>query len=292
VTTAETAPQKEKKAGDLALNKLAAGAGAAATSAVLGSFFGDMGTVTGAAVGSVFSAIVTAAYQHSLDKTRDTVKAKIKLPGGRTVAVEGKTEVPAPPVAPGGETGQARVYVTPGDRPTEVMSAVPATAAAPAGPPRSRRRLLLVTGFAVIVFVGGMLAITGIELVKGSRIGNTSASTSTQRGGTSLGTVLGGSGAASTQSSNEESTTSAEETEDPSDEESSPATASDNKDSGPTTERATPFGSDADEPAPTTSRSPRATPTPTPTPDADSDTGGGADANAQSGGGADTPAQQ
>ena len=46
-----------------------------------------MGTVSGAALGSVFSAVVTWLYQHSLDKTRDTVKARIKLPGGGTVKV-------------------------------------------------------------------------------------------------------------------------------------------------------------------------------------------------------------
>ena len=89
-----TAQEQKKK--DLTVNKLVAGAGAAATSAVLGSFFGAMGTVTGAALGSVFSAIVTALYQHSLDKTRDTVKARIKLPGGGTVKVASTTEVPAP----------------------------------------------------------------------------------------------------------------------------------------------------------------------------------------------------
>ena len=94
--TSVVATAQEQKKKDLTVNKLVAGAGAAATSAVLGSFFGAMGTVGGAALGSVFSAIVTAAYQHSLDKTRDTVKARIKLPGGGTVKVASTTEVPAP----------------------------------------------------------------------------------------------------------------------------------------------------------------------------------------------------
>ena len=58
-----------------------------------------MGTVGGAALGSVFSAVVTWLYQHSLDKTRDTVKARVKLPGGRTVKVASTTEVPAPRAA-------------------------------------------------------------------------------------------------------------------------------------------------------------------------------------------------
>src|SRR5215212_2270215 len=89
------------------------GAGAAATSAVVGSFYGAAGTVLGAALGSVVSMIATTLYQHSLDRTRDTVKARIKLPSGRTVDVAGKVEVPAPRVAAAGETGRARVYVTP-----------------------------------------------------------------------------------------------------------------------------------------------------------------------------------
>ena len=132
--TGATAVAEPRK--DLTVTKVVAGAGAAATSAVLGSFFGAMGTVTGAAVGAVFSSVVTEVMQRSLDKTRDTVKARIKLPGGRSVDVAGKTEVPAPPVAAGGETGTARVYVTPGDRPTEVMAAVPAREP-PRGPPRA-----------------------------------------------------------------------------------------------------------------------------------------------------------
>ena len=74
---------------DLTVNKVIAGAGAAATSAVAGSFFGAAGTVLGAALGSVVSIIATTIYQHSLDRTRDTVKARIKLPGGRTVDVAG-----------------------------------------------------------------------------------------------------------------------------------------------------------------------------------------------------------
>ena len=63
---------------DLTINKVIAGAGAAATSAVLGSFFGAMGTVTGAAVGSIASTMVTAFYEHSLNRTKDTVAARLR----------------------------------------------------------------------------------------------------------------------------------------------------------------------------------------------------------------------
>ena len=153
---------------DLTVNKVIAGAGAAATSAVAGSFFGAAGTVLGAALGSVVSIIATTIYQHSLDRTRDTVKARIKLPGGRTVDVAGKVEVPAPRVAAADETGQARVYVTPTgltDQPTAVPSAV-----SPASPPRPRRRWMVRTALTVGVFLIALLAVTGVELVKGSTL--------------------------------------------------------------------------------------------------------------------------
>ena len=165
---------------DLTVNKVIAGAGAAATSAVAGSFFGAAGTVLGAALGSVVSMIATTIYQHSLDRTRDTVKARIKLPGGRTVDVAGgKVEVPAPRVAAAGQTGRARVYVTPTgltDQPTAVLSAV-----SPASPPRPRRRWVVRTALTVGVFLIGLLAVTGVELLKGSTLARGETGTSVGR---------------------------------------------------------------------------------------------------------------
>jgi septal ring-binding cell division protein DamX len=231
--------------------------------------------------------------EKSLDKTRDTVKARVKLPSGRTVDVVGKAEVPVPPTAPGGETGSARVIVTPGDRPTELMPAATvagpaATQAVPAtgtGSPRSRRRLLVMTGFTVVIFALGMLAITGLELVKGSPL-NTSASTAQRPGGTSLGSVLGSDpGAAATETTEETTTESETETEEPSEEEQSSTESTSEEDAEQTDERRS-----GDEEEPTPTRSPRVTPTPTPESGSGSgsDTGGGGAApNAQSGGGAD-----
>jgi hypothetical protein len=164
---------------DLTFNKVIAGAGAAATSAVVGSFFGAAGTVLGAALGSVVSMIATAIYQHSLDRTRDTVKARIKLPGGRTVDVAGTVEVPAPRVAAAGETGRARVYVTPTgltDQPTAVLSAV-----SPASPARPPRRWVVRTALTVGVFLIGLLAVTGVELLKGSTLARGETGTSVGR---------------------------------------------------------------------------------------------------------------
>jgi cytoskeletal protein RodZ len=123
--------------------------------------------------------IATTIYQHSLDRTRDTVKARIKLPGGRTVDVAGKVEVPAPRVAAAGETGRARVYVMPtgsADQPTAVLSAV-----SPASPARPRRRWLVRTALTVGVFLIGLLAVTGVELLKGSTLARGETGTSVGR---------------------------------------------------------------------------------------------------------------
>lgn len=282
--TTAVATTAEKKAKDLTVNKLIAGAGAAATSAVLGSFFGALGTVGGAALGSVFSAVVTSLYQHSLDKTRDTVKARVKLPGGGTVKVTSTTEVPAP--RGGTEQSSTRVFVTPGDQPTEVISAVPAV---DPGPPKSRRRLLVMTGFTVVVFAIGMLAITGIELVKGSPLNTSSSSSTSQRsGGTSLGTVLGGSG--STETSTEAPT---EETEpaEPSSEPTSEEEPTDGAGADSSAEPRTGFGAGEEEP---TAESAESTPTPTPTRTPRTDTGNQSDGGAaeQQGGGAAEQANQ
>ena len=126
---------------DLTVNKLVAGAGAAATSAVLGSFFGAMGTVGGAALGSVFSAIVTAGST----STRSTRPATPSRPASSCPAAAPSRSRARPRCPRRGGTDQAstRVFVTPGDQPTEVLSAVPAVVAEPAvdaGPPKSRRR--------------------------------------------------------------------------------------------------------------------------------------------------------
>ena len=289
--TAVTATSGRK--GDLTVSKILGASGAAAASAVAGSFFGAMGTVSGAAAGAVFSSVVTEMVQRSYDRTRDTVKARIKLPGGRTVDVEGKTDTPAPVVARGGEVGTARVTVTPGDAPTELIPAVAprggdrtAVLGAPGQPaprrPRSRRRLLVMTGFTAVVFALAMLAITGLELVKGSPLNASRSTTAEAPRGTSLGSVLGG-GAAATESSEtsktsepsdeDGATTSARRSKAPAeDDDSGDATSSADADQ-PSAER-TRGGEDA--PAPTASRSPRVAPTPT----AEPGSGGGGSSSA------------
>ncbi len=125
-------------AADLSLNKLLAGAGAAVTSAVIGSFFGVAGTVAGAAIGSVASTIATSLYERSLNTTRDRIRARLNAGGG--VDVEERPEPPAPK-------------------------------------PWARW-----VGVTAMVFLLGMLVVTGVEFAKGSSIAGTP--------GTSVGRVF------------------------------------------------------------------------------------------------------
>ena len=122
---------------DLSVNKVLAGAGAAVTSAVIGSFFGVAGTVVGAAIGSVASTIATSLYERSLNTTRDRIRARLNAGG---VDVEERPEPPAPK-------------------------------------PWARW-----AGVTAMVFLLGMLVVTGVEFAKGSSIAGTP--------GTSVGGVL------------------------------------------------------------------------------------------------------
>jgi hypothetical protein len=124
-------------AADLSVNKLLAGAGAAVTSAVIGSFFGVAGTVVGAAIGSVASTIATSLYERSLNTTSDRIRARLNAGG---VDVEERPEPPAPK-------------------------------------PWARW-----AGVTAMVFLLGMLVVTGVEFAKGSSIAGTP--------GTSVGGVL------------------------------------------------------------------------------------------------------
>lgn len=153
---------------DLTVNKVLAGAGAAATSAVLGSAFGAAGTVAGAALGSVASTVATTVYQRSLDHTRDRLTARIRPTGRRSADVAGAptdVTVPIPRIAPGNGTDRTR-----------------------ARPPRApRRRWGRWIGATALVFALGLLAVTGVEWAKGSTL-------TARESGTSVGRVLSSGG--------------------------------------------------------------------------------------------------
>lgn len=57
-------------------SKVVAGGLAAATSAVLGSYFGIFGTVGGAAAGSVVTALSSEIYQRSIERTTERLRSR------------------------------------------------------------------------------------------------------------------------------------------------------------------------------------------------------------------------
>lgn len=133
---------------DLSLNKILAGSGAAVTSAVIGSFFGVAGTIVGAALGSAASTVAAALYERSLERTRATIL--LRLHAGS----EGSGE-------PGGSADDGGDETDPGDE----------TAGAPPHRPTPHlRRWVGLAGGTVLVFLLGMLAVTGVEWVKGSTV--------------------------------------------------------------------------------------------------------------------------
>ena len=101
-STATVDDEKDEKSSDgrISATQLLAGAGAAATSSVIGGQLGVAGTVVGAGVASIVTALAVTLYGRSLDKGKEkiqevgsklapAVKAKIaKNPNGKTAAVD------------------------------------------------------------------------------------------------------------------------------------------------------------------------------------------------------------
>jgi hypothetical protein len=172
-TTATSATVEEKKP-DLTVNKIIAGAGAAATTAVFGSFFGATGTVAGAALGSVVTTLGTTLYQRSLDRTKETVLARVKIPG-RSDGV-----VVAEPVDPLATIPMQR-RADEGAGPTMLQPALGDEAPEKTRPWYTRKRLLVAVASTVAAFAVGLLVITGVEWVKGSPISGGTSGTSVSR---------------------------------------------------------------------------------------------------------------
>jgi hypothetical protein len=174
LTVISPAQPAESNTPGLTINKVLAGAGAAATSAVLGSFFGAAGTVTGAALGSMVVTLATAVYNHSLDRTRDTVTARIKHSGGPRMERTGRAEVAAPRGTPERKTGPTRDLIPPTEPPTPAA--------------RPKQRIGVLAAATVLLFALGMGVVTGIELIKGSTL-------TRGQNGTSIGQLISGNGA-------------------------------------------------------------------------------------------------
>ncbi len=133
------------------ISQVLAGALAAVTAALLGSTMGVAGTVVGAGLASVVSTVGGALYLRSIQRTKQsvqTVRAKVVgRSGGATVLVTNEdTE----------DTGE-----TPEVEPT------PETAGDRPEPQRRRLRWPALVAGSVLAFALGMLAITGVEWMRG-----------------------------------------------------------------------------------------------------------------------------
>jgi len=142
---------------------LLAGSLAAASSAVCGSYFGLLGTVGGAAAGSVATALSTEIYQRFLEHARDRIR-----PGGP-------------------RTGPGRSAATPAahdryDQDQYGQYEQDQYEPAPAARRRWVPRLVVVS---LVLFALAMGAVSGIEWVRGEPLSGGAK-------GTSVGHLLGG----------------------------------------------------------------------------------------------------
>ncbi len=148
------------RAAELTTSKVLAGGMAAATAAVLGSHYGSLGTVGGAAVGSVITTVGTSLYQRSLERARTRVATR----------VPGATAIPRPRSAsPTPRRGSA------------LRADSPSRADSSSTVRRWARYGLVAT---VLVFAVGLGLVTGVEWVKGAPL-------SGGAGGTSVGRLVG-----------------------------------------------------------------------------------------------------
>lgn len=145
----------------LSVPQLLGGAGAAVSSAVVASYLGVAGTLIGAALGSIVSTVCAALYTNSLKSAHD------KLP---------------PPPRLSGRV-EARGVRPPRDEPDHGSGYVVTVGSRGARRARAVRRLI--AGMAA-VFVLAVATLTAIELGIGHPV-----SAQQDRGGTSIGTVVG-----------------------------------------------------------------------------------------------------
>lgn len=178
------ADQSKPKRMGLSWTQIAAAGFASITATVILSFFSISGTLIGAAVFSMASAVGNAVYGSSLRKTQD--KVLDVLPVGRAD--------PASPtvVLPISEADAVRLAedepVLPAPGPAAGATAGVAAGAAPVVlTRRAWRRIAL---FAVVIFAFVMAVVTSVELIAGRPL------TDLLRGESGSGTSLGGGGRA------------------------------------------------------------------------------------------------
>lgn len=255
----EDAEEKSTDELGVSVTQVAAGALAAVTAAALGSTLGVAGTVVGAAVASVVTTVGSAVYRRSLERTQERLRARVI--GGRG----GSESDEAPERKP-----DARDGVNDDHEATVLLG--PLGSVAPRGKPTStgrgalRTRWPVLLGASVVVFVVGMLLVTGVELIRGAPLAGGS-------GGSSVGHLFGGNGSqdpGGEERSGVPQPSNTGRTSAP----SAPTTGTEPETSGtraPETSGAgrTAEGTTAPEPGPTTGRLAPATPV-VPSPDADS----------------------
>lgn len=159
-------------------SQVLAGALAAVTAALIGSTMGVAGTVVGAGVASAISTVGGTLYLRSIQRTKDsvrTVRAKVVgRSGGTTVLVADDPEEKATP----GEQVEVAAPEQANPEPVAEQEPEPDEPAADR-PPADRRRLrwpvVVVTTLAA--FALGMLAITGVEWLRGEPLSGGSGTT-------------------------------------------------------------------------------------------------------------------
>jgi hypothetical protein len=158
-------PAAAGQARSFSVTKLTAGGLAAASSAVCGSYFGVLGTVGGAAAGSLVTALSTEIYQRFLEHARDRIRPGS---GKQTRSAAGPAQY-----APGYD--QAQYDQTQHDQ----------------APVARRRWLPRMVVVSVVLFALAMGAVSGIEALRGEPLSGGTK-------GTSVGHLLGGGGLGST----------------------------------------------------------------------------------------------
>lgn len=86
-------PVPVRKGRSLSTSKVLAGGLAAATSAVLGSYLGVLGTVGGAAAASVATALSSELYQRSIEHTSDRLRGRGRASGPQPMPASGPPPV-------------------------------------------------------------------------------------------------------------------------------------------------------------------------------------------------------
>jgi hypothetical protein len=141
--------EETKKSGGLGITptQVSAGALAAVTAAVLGSKLNVAGTITGAAVASVVSTLGGALYQRSFERTRESVRKVGNKAWVIKPSADGDAGEPEPEEAD-----------TAAEQPDDEAEPKPGRVV----------RWKAVAVVSAVVFLIGMLAVTGVELLRGA----------------------------------------------------------------------------------------------------------------------------